>query len=95
MSTTDYDYWEHHDTIKGISAEQDLWDQIIAEIESLLVDCSIAYFTARDIATEHDTKSVSRCITKLCECEEYPHDLSIWSGTANPPRTYKVERDEQ
>jgi len=94
MSTTDYDFYEHHEPIKGISAEQALWDQIIADIDDLLEDTSIAYFTAHDIAPNRDTKSVSRCITKLTECEEYPHDLSIWSGLANPPRTYMVERND-
>jgi hypothetical protein len=84
--STQYNFYEHHDTIKGISADEQLWDQIIKEI---------AYFTARDIATDHNKKSVSRCVTKLTECDEYPHELTIWSGEEAPPRTYKVERGEK
>jgi len=70
---TDYDFFNHHDPIKGISADEELWTQIIEDIDTLLTDRDIAYFTAKDVATAYNKKSVSRCITKLCECENYPH----------------------
>jgi len=94
MSATEYDYFDHHETIKGIPKQDWLWTEIIAEIDALVEDESATFFKAKDLDCDYDTGSVSRCITKLAECDKYPHDLAIWGWMKNPPRIYKVESNE-